>query len=271
MLNLQVKEYEMEINNNSEINKMFKTEDNPIQPPPELELQTSPLGDNSVPGESIFQTDYNDNPPPEFSGRDEDGDSDSDNFDTIIGDHKGFGFNHKKLSSGISFVLLPIMLIIGFATGVFICHIYFFGIELSAEQKAARTAIKEVKEYVHKNMGEDMNVIFTRSFVNNKVNEYECVIVTAIESDVIKYNIVNYRVIIVKGDDNIKIFPEMDYDEFDRLNKSNDPDDLINASAMLLHHMEFEKALEQIWMGDSGWVDIDPVLIDIKLTKAKFF
>ncbi|MCL2070873.1 MAG: hypothetical protein FWH07_01395 [Oscillospiraceae bacterium] len=256
----------MEVNNNNEINRMFGTEDSPIMPPREPALQTSPLGAESTPGASPFQTDADNNSRIPSNIDFSDGARETSSRDAIIGDHSGFGFAKHYSPRGrlrLTLILLPIFLLIGAVGGAFAARAYFFGYDISAEQSAAQTAIDAVYDYAK--IGSVKKVIFADVFVNNKTNEYECVLFTVIEDSAAEFRTAAFRVLIEKGGgaEDVDVFAEFEQDEYDRLINSGNDRDNIQAQLLLNQKHEFERCLSEILAGK--WVNVEPSYINARI------
>ena len=261
----------MEVNNNKEINKMFGSEDDPVTPPPEPELQTSPLGESS-PASSPFQSDVDDGMkiPDNIDFSDMGGEIESANAnDFIIGDHNGFGFAKRGTSGGkakIICVLVLVLFIGGVVLGWVAAKAYFFGLNVSAEQSAAETAMKAVHNQ-HATLP-TKKIIFTDVYVNNKLHEFECIVFAVVEDSRAKFRTDVFRVIIDKSTKDIEVFFEFNQENYDELvNRGNDHD-LIQAKFMLNQKHEFERCLAEILNGK--WVNINPAYVSARmLNKSK--
>ncbi|MCL1788765.1 MAG: hypothetical protein FWG33_00220 [Oscillospiraceae bacterium] len=256
----------MAVNNNNEINKMFGTEDEPILPPPDPELKTSPLGDASTPGASPFQDDSMKIPPHiDFS---ESGGGDSSGHDAKIGDHSSFGFSKyhsPRANLKIMLILVPLVLAIGVGIGIFATRNYFFGFEISAEHSAAEDAMREIYDYITKSTTPLEKVIFNDSFVNNKKGECEIVVFTVIEESLANFRAAAFRVVVDKNTNTTDVFPEFNQEEYDRLMNSENESDRIQAQILRNLSDEFERCLAEIQSGK--WVNVDPAYINVRINK----
>jgi hypothetical protein len=241
----------MDVNNNNEINKMHGTEDNPVTPP------ADPAWQSSVPPESA-----------------EDSPADETEDDVIIGDHSGFGTfakSGRKVGARFTFIMLPIMIILGFAGGVFACYAYFFGLQISAEQSAATSAVAEVYEFIqsgYENVDAEppVRIILADVFVNRKTTEFECIIFVVVESVYTEFYNTSFRVIIPQSGGSLSLFSEFDPEEYDRL-ANGDDSDRIQAQIMLNHHLEFQRNLEEIRSDETQWVNIEPFTLNAKMNR----
>ncbi|MCL1902917.1 MAG: DUF61 family protein [Oscillospiraceae bacterium] len=259
----------MAVNNNDEINKLFGTEDEPVLPPPDPELKTSPLGDASTPGESPFQsvTDEGMKVPSHIDFSEAAGDN-AGGSDAQIGDHSNFGFSRyhsPRANLKVILILLPIMLAIGAVLGGFIVKNYFYGTDISSEHSLMTDAVNAVYERVMKSAPE--KVIFTDTFVNNKKTECEIIVFTVIEQSRAEFRAVAFRVVADKDVNSLDIFYEFDKEEYERLIESGDDGDLIKAQIMLNLDAEFERGLAEIRGGK--WVNVDPSYINAKINNKK--
>jgi hypothetical protein len=265
----------MEVNNNTEINKMFGTDEEPVLAA-EPELSTSPI--DSPPNSSPFQEEAaEEEAVPDFGefgsfrqdsedGEHGEGDK-SDPYKhehgVIIGDHTGFAITGSGRGVSLKFtvVFFPIVLVLGLATGIFVCYAYFFGLYLSSNDAAARTSISAVYDYIELSYTEQelpvpAKVIFAAVYVNSKINETESVVFTVIENPSTWLSTAIFRV--VKTADSTSVYKEFDPDEYDRLHAGNDTE-RIQAEIMLNRHFELMRALEEISDEENDvWVGVDP-------------
>jgi hypothetical protein len=281
----------MEVNNNKEINQMFGTEDDPVVPPAEPELKSSPLG--SEPDSSPFQdkslgaADLNGlggaagfgggladsaDGMVGYIGNDQlDDDSPASYInDTgfVIGDHNS-GFRTafgegRTIGLKLTLILVPLMLIIGFAGGAIACYSYFFGLHLSAEDSAARTAMSAITEEFS-----DNNVIFADIYVNNQTSVFDCIVFTLIEHSPVDFRTQTFLVAVSKDGGEVSIMRSFDRDEVDRLRSSGNPQDLVQAEILLSRKHDFEEMLNEIQNGDKHWKQINPLFLSIKLIKQE--
>jgi hypothetical protein len=268
----------MEVNNKSEINKLFGTEDAP-DTPAEPELQKSPIStSNDAPtgtpaNESPFQGESK--PAPKSVIPDSVSDvtnplgtnSFSSEASFTIGDHEGFSSllnDGRKVGLRLMLIAIPVTLLIGLAAGAFACFVYFFGLHISADDNAARTAMNSVTEFIKENHEKDAEVIFTEVYVNNKTNQFDCVVFAVIKNSPIDYNNTALRVLIDKSSDEILVFGEFDPDEFDRLRESSDPNDRIQAEILADRHHNFKRILEEIHDSSTNWTSVNPFYLNAR-------
>ncbi|MCL1866417.1 MAG: hypothetical protein FWF82_03300 [Oscillospiraceae bacterium] len=252
----------MEVNNNTEINKMFGSQDNPVTPPAEPALQASPI---ASPGGSPTGTPENSSPfQSGDSGYSDGGGSGGSGFGgesgVIIGDHSGFsslgiGGGVRK---GVIAVLVPLMLLLGFAGGVFFCYNHFFGLHMSDEDKAARTAMDLVRDST------ESELLFTNLYINSKTTEYDCIVFVSEQITPAEYENTVYHVIIKKDSDKTDVIPEFDFEEFDRLDNGDELEQ-VQAQIMLSRHYDFERYLSEIRDGNKNWTKIDPFYLGVRL------
>jgi len=286
----------MEVNNNNEINKMFGTENEPATEPvaktaetpavnpAQAELQTSPLGDDATPEASPFQNQDADadagdgvtstslfgmEVPESDNSNAGDFGSSGENATSFIGNHDGFGFVQKRSVKAMA-VIVPLILVIGFALGVFSCYAYFFGLNMSSEKRIAASALELVDTYSNKgleNTENEKNITFTKVFVNNKTTEYECMVFAIIEESSVVYRNATYHVIIGKDGNTESVFSQFDPEQYDALIQSGDDGDRIQAQILLNRHFDFERNLEEIQSESQSWVSINPLYLRVNIFK----
>ncbi|MCL2036672.1 MAG: hypothetical protein FWG83_04710 [Oscillospiraceae bacterium] len=243
----------MEINNNSEINKMFGTEDEPILPPPEPELHASPNPNDLSGMNSPFQGgDYSSNTA--FDGE----------FGVKIGDHSlGFAVAGKgrRIGARTMFILFPLLVFLGAAGGAFACYTYFFGLHISSEESAARTAADSICDFLHEKEEPPQRIIFNEIFVNNRFQGYTCVAFATVKLTDVQYETMIFKVIINEKTDEITVIREFEPEEFERLSQGSKEEQIL-AATMLNQYYEFVDALDEIQSRSGDWERVNPIYIN---------
>jgi hypothetical protein len=283
----------MEVNNNTEINKMFGDESqsetknesgNTVNASPFQDASPAPLASAGLSGAS-----------PDFSGGAGSGNSDSsgaqggglsnymndtpdehrgDSFvddGTVIGDHSGFhlaggggGIGAKTL-----LIVVPLTLIIGIAGGIFACYVYFFGLHVSAEEKAAQTAMSFIREALE--VDEQIEkIIFTEIFVNNKTSAYDCIVFATVEDKSVTFTNEVFHIIIPK-DSGEKSMTNGNFNQelYAYIREYGNEQERIQAEIDLGKHLEFERVMNEILGGNKDFKRVNPFFLNVKMDKSK--
>jgi hypothetical protein len=276
----------MEVNNKSEISKMFGSADSPAtesaDDKPTPELQASPVKESAPTG-----TPENSSPFQKEGGGGDDTKTDKPSIpDSVadvtnplgtnsftseisytIGDHDGFSSllhdGRKKVGLRLMLIAIPLTLLIGTVAGAFACYIYFFGLNLSSEDSAARTAIESVREFAIASEENTPNVIFTSIYVNNKTNQFDCIVFAVIKNSPIDHYSTVFRVTIDKNTDEVVVFSLPDEAEITALRASDDTNDHIQAEILRDRHETFMRILGEIENNSRIWKSIDPFYLNV--------
>jgi hypothetical protein len=268
----------MDVNNNTEINKMFGTEDNPVTPPAEPELKSSPLEEEAV-GASSFQDSSQGSSvsnsisgKAEFGGGNHDGgesmpefsETELSNQGITIGNHEGFGFAQKGgLKTPV--VLVLVMFVVGIALGGFAMYAHLFGLNISANDRAAKTAMEAVVERIEKiSDTTPENIIFAGVYVHSRTDSFDCMLITLIEEEPGRFTNASFQVLIDKDGGDSKVFGEFEPEKYDELMEGED-EDRIQAQILLNRHEEFMKNLGEIRGEHTNWRKIDTTFLGVRI------
>jgi len=257
----------VEVNNNSEINKLFEEDIEKEVEKEKHELEA--LVESGAAGTADGS---------------ETGDSGGDYDESLEeGSSESFGFASKKalkkakvaaspklIAFRMMMGVFPFVLIIGFALGIAGCYWFFFGFNVGGGAVAADKAAEAVVAHLDDNLGFKADVLFISIYVKPKVDTYECILFCVTENDEADYSERAFRTVVNK-DGETTVYAEFDQAAYDRL-MAGTAEDRVRAGVMLEYRDAFNRCVSEIESEKSGWIGSDHNFIDfinIKTYKSR--